>query len=346
MRDTTRPTRRKIITGTLAATVAAPAFIGAAKAQQKITWRLQTIWPKASSSFIGSAGVLASELEKRTNGRFRLEPLAAGEIAQGPEVYNVVRRGVVQMGATTPSYNLDEATLMGQYAGVPGTLRASWELMHVCKNLGLEEALNEELRPKGVFYMADKVLPAELILKRPIEPGENLGGLKVSSSGNVLKFLGALGFAAQYVNGAELYQSLATGVIDGAQWGGAQGGLSLKLWEIAKVHMMPPLAMTHNVYVINQAAYDKLPDDLRATFTALVEERYYRRSLEYEQLEAVALRTGIDKMGVSVGHFPEDVLKRMTSVSQDFLEVEMAKGPKSREVGGRLQQLMKDLGYL
>src|SRR5690606_13093007 len=60
----------------------APALIGSARAQGRVRWKLQSHLPKSSVSFQGSLGVLADELEKRTDGRFTLELLGAGELAK------------------------------------------------------------------------------------------------------------------------------------------------------------------------------------------------------------------------------------------------------------------------
>lgn len=337
--------RRKILKGTLAA-AASPALITSARAQPKIKWRLQSHWPKAVESFRGSLGVLGRELEARTDGRFTIEFMGAGEIAKGPEIFNVVRRGVVQMGTTSSAYNLGESELQGLYMGVPGSLRDTWEMMHLTKNLGLEAAINDLLRPKGVFYLADKAYPTELVLKNGIGPGADLAGIKVRSSGTMLDFLAAAGFAPQFIDGAELYQAISTGMVDGAHWGGAAGALGMKLWEVAQVHMQPALMIANDVYIINIAAYEQLPDDLRLIFRSLVEERYFARSIDYKYQEAIALSTGMAKMGVKVGRFPPEVLSRFAEASQAILAKEMAKGPKAKEFGEKLTGLMKDLGYL
>ncbi|AVO49276.1 ABC transporter substrate-binding protein [Melaminivora suipulveris] len=346
MQDIKSPfNRRNALKGTLAA-VAAPAIITSAHAQAKVTWRVQSHWPKASGSFTASLVPMAKELEERTKGRFKLTLMGAGEIAKGGEVFNVVRRGVVQMGSTAPSYNPDESELMDQYYGVPGTLREPWEMAHLIKNLGLEAALNEQLKAKGVFMMAEKTYPTELVLKKKIKAGDDLSRIKVRSAGSLIDYLSAAGFVPQRIDGPELYQALATGVIDGAHWGAAVGALSMKLWEVAKFQMKPPILLANDVYVINLDAYNKLPEDLRGIFHSLLEERYFRRTVAYQHEEAQATNTGVSKMGVELVQFPDEVQKRMAQASKDILAKDMNKGPKAKEMGDKLLGLMKDLGYV
>jgi TRAP-type mannitol/chloroaromatic compound transport system substrate-binding protein len=337
--------RRNLLKGSLVA-MAAPALIGSAMAQEKVTWRVQAHWPKASGSFNDSLGVLAKELEERTGGRFKLEMFGAGEIAKDREIYNIVRRGVVPMGTISPGYILGEAQAMGLLFGVPGTLRESWELVHLTKNLGVEKMVNEELRPKGVIIMAEKSYPTEVVLKRKVTSAADLGSLKIRSSGTMLEYLAAAGSSPQQVAGPEIYQAISTGVVDGAHWGAAIGALSMKFWEVAPFHMKPALGFTNDAFIFNVAALDKLPPDLRLQLLSLVEERYFRRSVEYQHQEAMALTTGRTKMNVEVVSWPDDVLKKFTEASKGILQKESAKGERAAKGSESLTKLMTDLGYV
>jgi TRAP-type mannitol/chloroaromatic compound transport system substrate-binding protein len=336
--------RRNLLKASLA-TAAMPAVITSARAQEKITWKVQSHWPKASGSFNDSLGALAKELDKRTGGRFKLEMLGAGEIAKDREIYNVVRRGVVPMGTISPGYILGEAQAMGLYFGIPGTLRESWQMMHLTKNLGVEDLVNEELRPKGVLILADKAYPTEVVLRKKVTSLADFSSLKIRSAGTMLEYLAAAGSSPQQVAGPEIYQAISTGVVDGAHWGAAIGALSMKFWEVAKYHMKPALGFTTDAYIINTAALDKLPTDLRLQFLSLVEERYFRRSVEYLHQEAVALTTGTTTMGVEVVNFPPDVLKKFAEASTGILNKEAAKGERAGKARASLDKLMKDLGY-
>ena len=337
--------RRNILKGSVAV-AAMPAIIGTAQAQEKVSWKVQSHWPKASGSFNDSLVVLQKELEERTDGRFKMELYGAGEIAKDREIFNVVRKGVVQMGTISPGYILGEAQAMGLYFGVPGTLRETWELMHLTKNLGIEKMVNDELRPKGVVLMGEKAYPTEVVLKKKISSAADLATLKVRSSGSMLEYLAAAGASPQQVAGPEIYQAIATGVVDGAHWGAAIGALSMKFWEVAPFHMKPALGVTNDCFIVSTAALEKLPADLRLQFMALVEERYFRRSVEYLHKEAIALTTGKTKMNVEVVQFPDDVLKKFAGASKVILDKELAKGDIAAKGGAALTTLMTDLGYV
>lgn len=335
--------RRHAIQGMVAA-VAAPAIVTPARAQAKVTWRVQSHWPKASTSFGDSLVPLAAELEKRTGGRFKLELLGAGEIAKGAEIFNIVRKGVIPMGTTSPAYNPQEAPLMNMYMGVPGAFAEIWQMEYFTKTMGLEDKLNESLKSKGVFMKAEKTYPTELVLKNPIKEGEDLSKIKIRSAGSLIDYFAAAGFVPQKVDGPELYQALATGVVDGAHWGAAQGALSMKFWEVAKYEMRPSVLMANDVFVINSKEHQKLPDDLRLIFDSLIEERYYQRSIQYQYGEAVAMATGVSKYGVKVEQYPKDVMAKFAKATRDILAKDMEAGPDAKAMGEKLIELQKALG--
>ena len=337
-----KPQRRTMLQGALALG-AVPMIMTEARAQSTVKWRVQSHWPKASSSFDDSLVPLAKELEERTGGRFKLELLGAGEVAKGAEIFNMVNRGVIPMGTTAPAYNSQESELLNMYMGIPGSLQEPWQMAYVTKIMGLEAAVNEDLKSKGrnVFYMAEKAYPTELVLKKELKAGDDTGRIKIRSAGALIDYFHAAGFVPQNIDGPELYQALATGVIDGAHWGGAQGALSMKLWEVAKYHMMPSVLMANDVFIISTKAWDKLPDDLREIFRALLDSWYYRRTTEYQYKEMQALRKGVDDFGVKVEQYPEDVQKDFSKATEQILAKEMGKGPKAQEMGEKLQEFMQ-----
>jgi len=346
MSNETRKLDRRTILKSSVVLASAPAIIGTASAQSKVTWKVQAHWPKASASFKDSLEWLAKELDKRSDGRFKMQLFGAGELAKGPEIFNIVKRGVVEMGTLSAAYILGEAQAMGLGYGIPGSLREPWEMSHYLKNLGGEDLINEELIPKGVIYKTEKAYTTELVVRKKIETMDDFRSLKLRSAGTLLDYLAAAGASPTHIAGPELYQSLSTGVVDGAHWGAAQGALTMKLWEVARFHMKPPLGITTDAYVFNKAAVDKLPADLRIILMSLIEERFFSRTAEYQHKEAIALTKGRTSMKVEVVEFPKPVQEKFADASKAILAKEVAKGERAAKGGAALTALMKDLGYL
>lgn len=325
--------------------LAAPAVIGQAKAAAEVTWKVQSHWPKASASYGDSLVVIADELKEITGGRMELQLFGAGEFAKGAEIFNIVRRGVVEMGTISPGYILGEASMAGLALGVPGTFREPWEFSHYLKNMGAEAMFNEDLAAHGVVARAEKVYPTELVVSKEINSAEDFAAMKVRSSGSYLKYLEAAGAAPQYVAGPELYQSLASGVVDGAHWGAAQGAKSMSLWEVAKFHMKPTMGLAMDTLIMNQSAIDALPEDLRFMFMQHLETRFWKRCAEYQYKEMTALASGIAEQNVEVREFPEAVLAKFAEATGAILDEEAAKGGNAAKGTEMLVDFLKVLGY-
>lgn len=338
--------RRTLMRGGVLGALAAPALIGKGIAAGEVNWRVQSHWPKASGSFNGSLGVLADLVKERTDGRMTLELFGAGEFAKGPEIFNIVSKGVVQMGSSSASYMESYATTAGFAYGIPGTLRNSWEIMHLLKNLGVEKMFADEILEEGVIYKSEKVYPTELVLSKQVKSVDDFRSLKLRSSGTMLDYLSAAGASASYIAGSELYQALSSGVVDGAHWGAAIGAKSMSLWEVCKYHMKPPLGFTADAWIFNADAMEDLPDDIRLIFQSLVEERFYLRSIDYLDGEARTLTEGVKNEGVEITQFPDDVLALFAQASGDILAKEAEKSEKAAACADALTGLMKNLGYV
>ncbi len=337
--------RRSMLGGVAVAGIAAPAFIGKAIAQGEVKWRVQSHWPKASGSFDDSLVVLANRLAEATDGRMQLEAFGAGEFAKGPEIFDIVARGLVQMGTGSASYYESYATTTGFAYGIPGTLRETWENMHYLKNMGVEQLFREELLEHGVYYASEKVYPTELVLSKEVNSIDDFKTLKLRSSGTMLDYLSSAGASPSYIPASELYQALSSGVVDGAHWGAAIGAQSMALWEVCKYHMKPPLGFSADCWIVNNDALESLPDDLRLIFLSALEDRFYLRSVEYMHKEAIALSEGVANQGVQVTQYPQDVLDQFAQASTEILQKEAEKSEKAATAADALRTLMKDLGY-
>lgn len=317
-----------------------------ASAQDTITWRVQSHWPSASSSFDDSLGLLRDTLDERTDGRLQLELHEAGSLFGHDEIFNAVRRGVIEMGTISPAYILDEVSTAGIAFGLPNAFRNTWEAAYFFKHLGLEDTLREEAAEHGVYYSTDKVYPTEMVLTDRVESLEDFEALNIRSSGTLQQFLTESGAAASMIPGEELYQALSTGVVDGAHWGAVQGAMSMSLYEVARFHVRPPLNIGGiDAFVVNQEAIDDLPEDVRAVFLNALEEQFWKRTNEYIYKEQVALTRAEAEHDVEVISLPDEARARMDEAAAELWQAEAEKSPEAAEAIEKLEAFLSDLGY-
>jgi len=332
----------------LAATaVVTLAFSGAVSAQEKITWRLQSHWPSASSSFKDSLGRLQRELTACTKGRMVLELHEAGALFPAKEIFPAVKRGVIQMGTIAPAYLPETISTAGIASGLPFAFRNVWEVAYFHKQLGFEKLIRDEVAAQGVYYSTDKVYPTEMVVKAPITSLDDFRKLKIRSSGALQRFLSAGGAAASYLPGPEIYPALSTGVINGVHWGASQGANSMGLYEVAKYHVKPALNIAGtDAFVINQKELDKLPADIRKCMIDTLDEQFWMRTNEYLYLEQITLAKAIKEKGVKINELPPDVLDHLTKVALQQWEVEGKKGPESQKALAMVKAFLTELGYI
>lgn len=312
-----------------------------------ITWKCQSHWPTASPSYKGSLLVIVEKLKERTNGRFILEPYPAGSLVPSKEIFPATKRGMIEMGGTSTAYFRAQVPLAGIGAGLPYSFRAAWEGLYFYKQVGYEKAMEDACAKHGLLFFTDKIYPTQLVLKKPVRTFEDFKGLKLRSSGTLQIFFTSIGAAASYLPGAEVYPALASGVVEGAHWGAAQGANEMGFYDICKYHLMPSFVVSGtDVYVINKKAFDKLPEDIQKTLTQTLDEHLWLRSNEYIYQEARALARVQKEKGVEVITLPPEEQRKMTQAAVKLWDEEAKKDPEYAKWIEKMKEFSKELGYI
>lgn len=332
---------------TLAVVFAGTFFAGSAVAAETIQWRLQSHFPTSSSSYKDSVERLQKVVSERTEGRLKIDIFPAGSLFKANDTFNAVSRGTIQMGTISPGYVQNKMTLAGIASGLPFAFREVWEAAYFHQQMGFEDMLRTEAAKHGVYYSTDKVYPTEMVLKKPVNSMEDFKGLKIRSSGILQRFLTEAGAAGTALPGPEVYSALASGVVDGAHWGAAQGAKSTGLYEVAKYHVKPALNIAGtDVFIINQKALDNLPADVRTILIQALDEQFWLRTNEYLYKEQTTLAKAVKEDGVTVNYLPEDVLKPLTETGMKMWDEEAKRSPEAAEAVKRLKTFLGELGYL
>ncbi len=330
-----------------AAAAAALMFPAVSVAQEKITWRVQSHWPSASSSYKDSLVTLKTKLATCTNGQLVLDLHEAGALFPAKEIFPAVKRGVIQMGTISPAYLPETVSTAGIASGLPFAFRNVWETAYFHKHLGFEKMIRDEVAAQGVYYSTDKVYPTEMVSKGPIESIDDFRKLKIRSSGALQRFLTDAGAAALYLPGPEIYPALSTGVITGVHWGASQGANSMGLYEAAKYHVKPALNIAGtDAFVVNQKALDKLPADVKKCVIDKLDEQFWARTNEYLYQEQVTLAKAVKEKGVKINQLPPELLSHLSKVAVTEWDAEGKKGPGAQKALTVLKGFLVELGYI
>ncbi|MBU2647704.1 TRAP transporter substrate-binding protein DctP [bacterium] len=354
-------TKYRII-GTLALLLACSAMIvlstpTAQAADDVIRWKMQTHWPASSSSYAGSAQVLVKKLKDRTNGRLQIELFPAAALVPSKELFNAAKRGMIEFVGTSSAYPRDQVPLMDVASGLPMNFKNPWECAYFHKELGFDKMIEVAFDKHGLYYWPDKVYPTELSLKKPVRSFDDFKGLKLRSSGILQVYLTSIGAAGMPLPGSEIYAALTSGVVDGAHWGAVQGSNSMGFYEVNKYHLRPALNVAAtDIWLINQKAMHKLPKDIQKIIADTLDEHFWLRTKEYEELEEAALAKVQKEKGVELIILPEAEVQKMRDAAAGLWEdvakrspdnakaVQMLKDFQKKDYSKEIQQ-MKDAHY-
>ena len=301
-----------------------------AEAADKVyKWKCQVHWPASSVSFKDSAQAVIARLKERTNGRLDIELFAAGALVPPKEIFNAVKRGMVQIAVTSSAYPRAQVPLMNVASGLPLNFGDVWEAVHFHKWMGFEQMMKDECAKHGLYYSTDKVYPTELSLKKAVRSFKDFKGLKLRSSGILQVFLSSIGSAASYIPGSEIYAALASGVVEGAHWGAVQGSYSMKFYDINKYHLRPALNVAAtDVWLVNMKAMDKLPADLQGILKSTLEEHFWLRTNQYIYLENKTLAKIQKQEGVELITLPPAEYAKMQKAALKIWDDVAKKGPQ------------------
>lgn len=212
----------------------------------------------------------AKEIEKRSDGRVRIDVFAGGTLTPAPEVYDGVVNGISDIGMSCFAYTRGRFPIMealdlpmGYPSGKVATLVANG-YYQAMKPQSLDEVKVLYLHAHG---------PGLLHSKKPVRRMEDLKGMKIRSTGFSAKVAEALGAAPVAMPQGDTYEALQKGVVDGT----FTPIETLKGWKQAEVVKYttdcPDIGYTTAMFVVmNLKKWNALPDDIKKIFDDVSEE--------------------------------------------------------------------------
>ena len=312
----------KTITATLLASVAMAGAAGACE----ITLRSSDTHPEGYPT-VAAVEEMGRLVEERTDGRICVEVFHSAQLGEEKDTIEQTQFGVIDMNRVSmgPFNNIIEET---QVVSLPYIFRSP-EHMHAVMDGEIGDeilAAFEEHDLVGLAYY-DGGSRSFYNSQKPIQSMDDLAGMKfrVMQSDIFVDMVDALGANATPMPYGEVYSSIQTGVIDGAEnnWPSYE---SSGHFEVAGYYTLDQHLIVPEVLVMSKASWDKLtPEDQEIVRQAAKEsvpfmrELWAEREAQSEQkvrdagVEVIAdidKQPFIDAMGpVYEKHVTSDVLK-------------------------------------
>lgn len=312
--------RRHILSATVAVPLAAPAV---ARAQDNTEWTMVTAWPKGAPGVGVNAQRFADRIGAMSGGRLTIRLFAAGELVPPFECLDAVQQGTADLAHGTPYYWAGKAPVLHFFTGVPFGMTA---LEFTCwLRFGGGQALWEEVyAPFGVlpFYAGSSGVQAGGWFNRPIDTPDDLRGLRFRIAGLGADVLKRLGVEPVLMPPGDIFSSMTSGAIDGADWVGPWNDLAFGLNKVAKYYYMPGFHEPGPSLevIVNQAKFAALADDLKAIITEAAGATALETTADFQYHNTKTFPALADDPDIEVRHFPKDVIERVRQETAAVLE--------------------------
>ena len=292
---------------------------------------------------------MAKIVAEATNGRLLIEVFPTGTLLPTAEMFDAISKGVIDMGMAWPGYFAGTEPAFQIFAGLPYGLKTLEEYLYAIKELGFEDVLKDMSAKHGVHVIDLGVACpyGELSSTKPVKKADDFKGLKIRSYGLYSKIFEAFGASAVSMASGEIYTGLATGTIDANIWGTPKLHWDLKLHEVAKYWITPPMAgFIGNMVMANPASWNKLPDDIKVIVDYIVFEQHLKYPMDTTYLDADALADMVNNYGVEVCVIPPEETAKMQAVAHQLWDELAEVDAYSAQAIGIMKDFMKLKGYM
>jgi TRAP-type mannitol/chloroaromatic compound transport system substrate-binding protein len=309
------------------------------QALPEIEWQLATSWPVALDTVFGGPQTIAERVAAMTSGKFTIVPRAAGELAPGLEVLNVVEQGAVPLGHTASYYYIGKSPITAFGTALPFGFTARQQNAWLYEGGGLA-LLQEAYREKfGVIQFPAGNTGTQMggWFNKEINSLSDLQGLKMRIPGLGGQVMDKLGVTVQVLPGGEIFQALQTGAIDAAEWVGPYDDEKLGFHQVASYYYYPGWwepGPTVELQV-NLNEWNNLPQEYQEVLKTAAHEANTIMLARYDARNFAALQRLLNDSDIELRPFPDDVMKAAEEASFALMD-EFAAG--DTDFGSILQE--------
>lgn len=279
----------------------------------KVDWQMATSWPAALDTIFGGAQTVADTVSAMTGGKFTIKAHAAGKLAPGLEVLDVVQDGTVPIGHTASYYYVDKSPVTAFGTALPFGLTARQQNAWLTEGGGLEMLQEVYAERFGVIQFPAGNTGVQMggWFNKEINSVADMSGLKMRIPGLGAQVMTRLGVDVQTIPGDEIFQALRSGAIDAAEWVGPYDDRKLGLYRAASFYYYPgwwepgPSLEIQ----INKAEYDALPEEYQAVLLWAAAHANQTMTARYDAKNPAALATLQGARNVTLAPFPDSVMQ-------------------------------------
>ncbi|GJD70142.1 TRAP transporter substrate-binding protein [Methylobacterium gnaphalii] len=315
----TLPRRTLLSAGlaTAATPLAAPAL---AEAAPELTWRLGSGFPKSLDTLFGASESFTRIVSEATDGRFKIQPAAAGEIMPNDGLLDAVGSGKVEIAHASSTLGIAQDPVFALASVTPFGLNArgqsAWWLQG-----GASDLFTEIFARHGLVAVPGGNTGAQMggWFRKEIKTTADLQGLKFRITGLGGQVLAKLGVSPQGMAGPDLYGALEAKTLDAAEWISPHDDEKLGLQKVAPVYHFPGFweGGVMMLFWFNAEKWKALPKNYRAILQAAAAQVGAEVQAKYDAHNPQALRRLVAG-GAQLRPFPQDVMEAALKAANDL----------------------------
>lgn len=291
-------------------------FSTSAVAQKVFKLKYADMCP-SGSTVARSGDWWASEVEKRTGGRVKVECFWGGSLVGAYEQLSSVKAGIIHVTPYYSGYHPDLAPLplMGLFPMINrGTLKEAMAASDEWYKT--EPALSSEFKKNNVKYLYPYSMANHYLWSKvPIKSLTDLRGLRIRTFGPFLTLFKELGCGLVSIPVPEVYTSLERGAVDcTTQYlSNAIGG---RYQEVVKYVNLTELG--HNVgapIVMNLDTWNSLPADIQTIISKINGEMIEKNAEIDSELYKSYMKTVKDS-GMNIHQFSPAEVEKLTEIAR------------------------------
>jgi TRAP-type mannitol/chloroaromatic compound transport system substrate-binding protein len=310
-----------------------PSSAMAADKAKTLNWRMCSQFSPGDLS-ADTMRDFGKRVNENSKGRLMIRTFYADEVIPGVEVLDAVSKGMIEMAS------LSTGTFQGKYpalvahASTPFGLKGSFEEAFDFATKGeIGKIVEDTLSSIGVHvlgYVPYGSHPA-LVSRVPIRSVNDFKGIKIRTNGPITVLMNALGAAAGFLPGGEVYLALQLGTYDAATYS-IDCVDGLKWREVMKYFIQP--YFTTDIFgssVVNKAAWEKLPEDLKEVVREAAQWYFNKNHTESRRVMKMVIDRS-KEWGYEVITLPPADVEKIEKVAIEKVWPSIAKDPASTRV--------------
>jgi len=267
-----------------AAVAATALFAGIATASaQEHTLRIQT--HQSPESLSGQyITQWKDDVETMSGGRVAVELFFSSAVVKSVETFDAAINGIVDGDFTNGSYQVGKDPAFQFTSDIMGGYDTPWQMYAWLYYGGGEEMVQDLYHDYGMHLLAWQIPgPESLNAATPLRGPEDLVDWKFRSPpGMETMIFENLGATPVVIDFTEVFTSLETGIIDGADASNVSTNKALGIYDLVKHTTYPGFhSMPADHFAINLDVYNSLPEDIQRILDVASQKNAFRTTLHY-----------------------------------------------------------------